>query len=100
MARVLGGGTGAGLAHVRRVGAVGTACLQQHNHVYLGTKAFNRPVGRATLWSTRPVLPTFSCDTSLAPSILLSRAISHLAATSAIPVSYSLDEISEPSGLG
>lgn len=31
---------GAGLAHVRRVGVVGTASLQQHNHVYLGTKAF------------------------------------------------------------
>lgn len=42
-------GAGGGLAHVRRVGAVGTASLQQHNHMYLGTKAFSQSVCQSTV---------------------------------------------------
>lgn len=83
----LGGGPGAGLDHVRRVGAVGTACLQ-HRHVYLARyqrHSFIQSVGQVCIGP-----------------VCLPRAISHLAATSAIPgkLTISLDEILEPSGLG
>lgn len=72
----LGGGPGAaGLAHVRRAGVVGTAGLQL-KHVYPGTQGV-QSVGQVCMACLFVVEP-----------VCLPWAISHLAATSAIPATY------------